>query len=107
MNFLISFGIRSKIPGKNLEKSWPALIVPSPALIVPLLVNRFPNKLAPYVPNNEQRKFCFFASFLIVSLTPFIYKPDSSRDLTIFMISFIYLFEIINVVISDPNIFYG
>ena len=100
MNFLISFGIRSKIPGKNLEKSWPALIVPLP-------VNRFPNKLAPYVPNNEQRKFCFFASFLIVSLTPFIYKPDSSRDLTIFMISFIYLFEIINVVISNPNVFYG
>ena len=41
------------------EKSWPALIVPSPALnvpslalIVPLPVNRFPNKLAPTVPKN-------------------------------------------------------
>ena len=35
----------------------------------------------------------------------FINKPDSSRDLTIFMISFISLLEIINVVVLDPNIF--
>ena len=31
----------------------PALIIPSPALIIPLPpVNKFPNKLAPNVPNN-------------------------------------------------------
>ena len=41
--------------------------------------------------------FCFFASFLIVWLTSFINKPDSSRQLIIF--------EIINVVTPDPNIF--
>ena len=32
-------------------------------------------------------------------------KPDTSRDLTIFLISFISLFEMINVVTQDLNIF--
>ena len=36
---------------------------------------------------------------------PFIYKPNSSRDLAIFTISFISSFEIISVVTSDPNVF--
>ena len=36
---------------------------------------------------------------------PFINNPDSSRELIIFMISFISLFEIINVTLSDPNVF--
>ena len=40
--------------------------------------------------------FCSFSSILIVLLTPFINKPDSSKDLAIYMISFISLFEIIN-----------
>ena len=55
------------------------------ALIVPLPVNKFPNKLAPKVSNNIQRNppFYPFAPFWIVSLTPFINKPDSSSDLTI------------------------
>ena len=68
------------------QKFSPALIVPSPALIVPLPVYRFPNKLAPKVPNNIPRNppFCSF-----VSLAHFINNPDSSRDLTIFMIAFI------------------
>ena len=35
-----------------------------------------------------------------------IYKPDSSRNLTIYMISFISLFEIINVVMPDSNLFF-
>ena len=72
-----------------------------------LPVNRFPNKLAPILPNNKLRNppFCLFASFLIVSLTPFINEPDSSRDLTNFMIPFISSFEIINVVVPDPNFF--
>ena len=39
-------------------------------------------------------------------LMPFINKPDFSRDLTIFMISFIFSFEIINVVIPDPKMFF-
>ena len=61
------------------------LVVPSPALIVPLPVKRFPNKLAPNVPINILRipPFCSSVSFLIVSLTPFINKPDSLRDLSI------------------------
>ena len=33
------------------QKSWPAQTVPLPALIVPLPVNRFPNKLVPKEPN--------------------------------------------------------
>ena len=36
---------------------------------------------------------------------PFMSKPDSSRDLTVFMISFISSFKIINIVMPDPNIF--
>ena len=36
---------------------------------------------------------------------PFINKPDSSRYLTIFIISFISSLEIISVVVPDPNIF--
>ena len=50
--------------------------------------------------------FCSFASFLIVSLTPFVNKPDYFRDLTIFIISSITSFELIKVVIQDHQIFY-
>ena len=73
----------------------------------PLPVSRFPNKLAPNVPNDIPRNppFCSLTSFLIASLTPFINKPDSSSYLTICVISFIPLFEIINVVLPDPKIF--
>ena len=84
-------------------------MVPSPALIVPLLVNRFPNKLLPNVPNTILRilPFGYFASFLIVSLTAFINRPNYSRDLIIFMMSFISSLEIVNVALSDPKIFLG
>ena len=84
----------------------PVLNVLSPALIVPLLVNRFPHKLAPKMSNNIPRNhpFCSFASFLIVSLTPLINNPDFSSYLTIFIISFISSLEIINVVLPDLNI---
>ena len=73
--------------------------MPSPALIDPLIPDRFPKKLPPNEPNNilENPLFCPFASFLIVSLRPFINKPDYSRDLTIFIISFISSFKIIDV----------
>ena len=59
-----------------------ALIVTSPALIVPLLANKFPNNLAAKVSNNIPRDspFCSFPSFLIVSLTPYFY----ARELVIF-----------------------
>ena len=57
--------------------------------------------------------FCSFASFLIVSLTTFINKPDSSKGLIIFIISFNSSFEIVNFVVyeakskrlPDPRIF--
>ena len=45
----------------------------------------------------------FFASFLIVSITPFINKLNSSRDLTICIISSTSSFEIIDVAIPDPK----
>ena len=59
------------------------------------------------IPRN--RPFCYFASFLIVSLTPFINKPDSSSDLTISIISFISLFKIIAASVAaaaavNPNV---
>ena len=55
---------------KLLKKSWLALIVPSPTLIVPLPVNRFPDKIAAKVPKNLLRNHTIlsFASFLIVLL---------------------------------------
>ena len=46
----------------------------------------------------------FFVSFLIVSLTPFINNPDSSRGLTIFIISFISSLEYISAVKPDTSI---
>ena len=96
-------------------KSGPALIVPSPAPIVSLLVIRFPTKLAPKVSNNIPRNpsLCSFVLLLIVSLLPFIYKPVCSSDLTIFIKPFIYSLEVINVTLlkvkskgrPDPNVF--
>ena len=63
----------------------------SPVHIVSLSVNRFPNKLAPNVADKLPKYLPFytFASFLIVLLTVFINKPDSSRALFVFMISLI------------------
>ena len=79
----------------------------SPALIVSLPTNRFPNMLASNVPKNILRSppFCYFAACLIILLTPFVIKPGSSSDLTIFIISFISSLEIINLVLPDPIIF--
>ena len=85
----------------------PAVNITSPVLTVPLPANRFPNKQAPKVSNRISRNspFCSCASFLIVSITPCINYPDSSSDLTIFIISFISSFEIINVLVPDPKCF--
>ena len=46
--------------------------------------------------------FCYFVSFLIVSITPFVNKPDSSRDIPIFMISFKSSFQNTTVAVPDP-----
>ena len=53
----------------------------------------------------ETQLFLFFALFLIVSLIIFISNPDSSFYFTIFIISSIFLSEIINSVAPDPYIF--
>ena len=60
-------------------KSRLALAMSSLALIVHSPVDIFPNKLALKVANNIPRNLHFgsFASFSIVSLTPFTYKPHS------------------------------
>ena len=86
------------------SKYWTAPIVPSPALIVPLPVGKGPliNHLKCLRTFREIAPF--FASFLIVFLTTFVNTQDSSRDLTIFIVSFISSLEIIRVVIPDPNI---
>ena len=75
--------------------------------MAPLPVNRLFNKVVSKVPNNNPRNLPFssFASFLMFSPTPFINDSDYSRELTIFMISFISSLEIINVVKPDPNMF--
>ena len=75
---------------------------------MPLPVTRLSNGVAHNVPNKtlQNAPFRSFASFLIVLLNPVINKPDYSVDLTIFMISFISLSEIINVVIAGRNLFF-
>ena len=75
--------------------------------MIPLPANIFPNKIAPNVTNKILRNppFYSFASFWIVSLTPFNNKPESSRYLTIFIISFISSFDVISVVVPEPEIF--
>ena len=59
--------------------------------------------MANNIPRNPT--FCSFALFLIVLLTYFINKPDSSGDLIVFVILFISSLEIVNVVLPDQNIF--
>ena len=97
-------------------KSWPDLIVPSHLLVAVapsstlfalLPINKFPNKLAPKVPNNIMRNppFCSFASFLIVRLTPFVNEPDYSILFFIrfFIISLFSSFMIINAVLLEAK----
>ena len=45
-----------------------------------------------------------FRSFILDRFTPFINKPESSRDLTIFITFSISSFDIISVVVPDPKI---
>ena len=83
-------------------KIWPALITHSLALITPL--NAFPNIIAANVANNILRNppSSYFTSFLIASLNTFISNLNCSSDLTIFILSSIFSFKIINAVVSDP-----
>ena len=93
-------------------KSLPALIIPrhSPSQIRALPTNILLNKLAPNLPISIEKKkssFLFFVSFLIYLITHFIDKPESSINLAFFMILSIPSFYIVNVVVLDPNIFFG
>ena len=84
-------------------------LIPSPARVTPFPpVNKFPNNEPPKVPHNILRNppLCSLPSCRIVSLTPFNNTPEFSRDLTIFIISFISSFEIIKVVVPEPSIFF-
>lgn len=70
-------------------------------ILSPLLANRFLNKLALNVHNNMRRSPLFsFALRQITSPAPFLVKPDSSNNLTIFIASSISLFEIIDIVVT-------
>ena len=86
----------------------PALITPSPPLTTPLSTKALPHKLAANELNEilKNPSFYSFASFLIVSLTPFICKPDPSRSLIIFMISFKSSFENTNAAMPYPKNFF-
>ena len=73
-----------------------------PALITPLLVNAFFSILAIFLITFQEYLPFFLASFLIVSLIPYISNPDSLGDLTVFIIFSISSFEINNTVVPDP-----
>ena len=66
----------------------------------------FPKKLAPRVVNNNPQNppIYSFASFLIFFVTSFSKISESSRAWTIFIMSFISLFEIVKVVFPEPCI---
>ena len=66
----------------------------------------FSNNLASDVPNNIPRNLrpYSFISFSIVWVIHFINKPESLRDLTIFMISSTSLINIISVVVHEPEL---
>ena len=79
--------------------------------ITPLFIttppfNRCSNRLGPTTPIKmlENLPFCHFYLFLILLLTLFINRSDSSRGLTISMILSIASYDIIIVVILDPKI---
>ena len=71
---------------------------------IPFPANMFPNKFASKVPKNPP--FCSFTSFLIVFVTPFNKKIESSEAWTIYIMSFNSSFEIIKVVVPEPCIFF-
>ena len=83
-------------------------MIPLPFLFTHFPVTRFPNvPSAPSVSNNILRNppFCYFTSFGTDSVTPFNNNPVSSRYFTILIRSPMSLFDISNVVFTDPNSF--
>ena len=102
----------------NDEKYWPALIVPSPALITllpgifdrftPLPVNKFLNKVGLNVSNNMPRNphFSFFALFWTDLRTPFLNNPKLFKRFDCLYDIIHFLFEIINAVIPDQKILF-
>ena len=82
------------IPVPGLFTASHPLLIPLPAVFTPFAASIFPNKLAPNVPNNVARHpaFCYFVSFSMVGVTPFINKLETSRDLTIFLINIFHFF---------------
>ena len=85
---------------RRYQKFWTVLITLSPVVITTFPANTFPNTLAAKVLGNIgiNLVFCSFVLCSIFSLIRFIINPYSSSDLTIFFISPILSFEIINVV---------
>ena len=85
---------------RRYQKFWTVLITLSPVVITTFPANTFPNTLAAKVLGNIgiNLVFCSFVLCSIFSLIRFIINPYSSSDLTIFFISPISSFEIINVV---------
>ena len=75
-------------------------------MLMPLHANIFPNKLRCNVPNKilGNSSHCSFVSFSIAWVTPFLNKPECLRDFTIFMMSFVSLFDIISVVVPNPKV---
>ena len=98
---------RHYFPVPALTISFPFLF-PELALTIPFPYNKFPNKLAPKVPNNilQNPPFYSFISFLIVLVTPFRKMLESSRAWMIFIMSFTSSFENLKVVFLEPCIFF-
>ena len=94
----------------------PAQITPNPGMVascsdivdfIPLLASIFRNKIAPNVAANMPKypPLYYFTLFSTVSLTPFINKPASLRDVTIAMLSNSSS-ENVNVVMPDQKKFF-
>ena len=79
-----------------------------PALTISFRDNKFPSKIDRRVLANIPKNppSFFFVLFLFVSVTPFSKTLESSRASTIFIISFISLFQIIKVVVPEPCVFF-
>ena len=92
-----------KLPYKSVYNCSSPGLIASRLGILGFPANISPITLAAKITNILVRNpsFCYFASFLIVSLTVFISKPDSSSNLTFFMILSISLFQISSAVVPD------
>ena len=103
-NFLVIPVITEK---NNFPFNFP-FFFPESGLTIPFPANMFPNKLAPKVLNNiRNNSICSFVSFLIVLVTPSYKILEFSRAWTIFIMSLIFSFEIIKIVVPEPWIFFS